>query len=89
MKLPNICKTSRINIAVIIALVAAISAGQSHASATHNSIETTTSSASTAAAKEYQVGSMYVQEYKNPKAKGAEIESGNLHVLMKTRTQFK
>ncbi len=73
MKLPSFCKTSRINIAVIIALVAAISAGQSHASTTSKATETVSSAASKLAPKEYQVGSMYVQEYKNPKAKGAPL----------------
>lgn len=73
MKLPNFCKTSRINIAVIIALIAAISAGQSHASTANKAVETVSSSTSKLAPKEYQVGSMYVQEYKNPKAKGAPL----------------
>ena len=35
-------------------------------------------------------GSWKTQEFKkfNPAAKGLDIENGNLHLLMKTRTQF-
>lgn len=73
MKFPNFCKKSGLNIAVIVALVAAISAGQSHASTSVLSTDTVKASSGKLAPKEYQVGSMYVQEYKNPNAKGAPL----------------
>ncbi|MFZ6801329.1 alpha/beta fold hydrolase [Undibacterium sp. Di24W] len=74
--------TKRIHFAVLIALICALSSNTAKASTSNEalsgkvttSVTTGTNNTTKAAsAVEYQVGSMYVEEYLNPNAKGAPI----------------
>ncbi|MFZ6843893.1 alpha/beta fold hydrolase [Undibacterium sp. RuTC16W] len=78
MSVPSFCQNKISYFAIIVAIVAAISSGSSKAAdvsadaTTHTSAVAKEMSAPVTPA-EYQVGSMYVEQYLNPKAQGAPV----------------